>query len=302
MKNKPEMIIFCGCQGAGKTTFYKKKLSDSHLHICLDNLRCEYSQDVLIDNLLKIKKSFVIDNLNITKKIRKKYIELARQNGFDVFCYYFKTDIDNALRRNNGRKNSISPSVVRSTHNNIQEPDISEGFSNIFVVCCSSDKNYTIYDTQKKISQREITNFILYLNKKIDLFYIIDKKLNNKDKNSVKSVVLNDVSDDMKKAYISIEGRGEEANAEILNKIKEELYLYAEKRENFILDFYLYNCWRFKNIKEKIKDIQGDLDVFVSNYKENNFYLWKNVKFTINSTNLSHINIFKININKYFKK
>lgn len=34
-----ELIVFIGCQGAGKTTFFRKRLFKTHLWVNLDMLR-----------------------------------------------------------------------------------------------------------------------------------------------------------------------------------------------------------------------------------------------------------------------
>jgi predicted kinase len=88
-----EMIIFCGIQAAGKSTFYKERFFNSHVRISLDLLNTRNKELIFLKTCLQLQQRIVIDNTNPTKLERKKYIELARQYNYQVTGYFFQSKI-----------------------------------------------------------------------------------------------------------------------------------------------------------------------------------------------------------------
>ena len=76
----------------------------------------------------------VIDNTNVTKEGRKKYIELALQNKYEIIGYYFDSNIQDCMERNKSRKDSINEIGIKAKYKELEKPLIEEGFSKIFNV------------------------------------------------------------------------------------------------------------------------------------------------------------------------
>jgi predicted kinase len=98
-----EIIIFCGIQASGKTTFYKEHFFKTHMRISLDQLHTRNKEQVFINACFSVQQRFVVDNTNPTKEERSKYIAAAKAHKYKVIGYYFKTNINDAIHRNSKR-------------------------------------------------------------------------------------------------------------------------------------------------------------------------------------------------------
>jgi predicted kinase len=99
-----EEIIFIGIQATGKSTFYKDNFFKTHIRINLDMLKTRNREDILLEACVKAKQPFVVDNTNPTDMDRKKYIDIAKAADFKVVGYYFQSNINEAVLRNENRK------------------------------------------------------------------------------------------------------------------------------------------------------------------------------------------------------
>jgi predicted kinase len=131
-----EAIILIGIQGAGKSTFFRDRFFDTHVRINLDMLRSRNRERALLEACLQSGQSFVVDNTNALPEDRKRYLEPARTTGFKTIAYFFKTDLKDAMRRNNSRagKKKVPPPAVAATMKKLVPPTADEGFSEIYEV------------------------------------------------------------------------------------------------------------------------------------------------------------------------
>ncbi len=131
-----EIIIFCGIQASGKTTFYKEHFFKTHLRISLDQLHTRNKEQVFINACFSVQQRFVVDNTNPTKAERAKYITAAKAHKYKVIGYYFKTNIHDAIHRNSQRigKENIREVGIRATFNKLEPPTFSEGFDVLYAV------------------------------------------------------------------------------------------------------------------------------------------------------------------------
>jgi predicted kinase len=100
---KMEAIIFIGIQASGKSSFYKEHFFNTHIRISNDLLKTKNREILLLEYCYNTQISFAIDNTNITKEIRKKYISITKDMNIPIIGYYFRTDLERSLQWNNKR-------------------------------------------------------------------------------------------------------------------------------------------------------------------------------------------------------
>ena len=131
-----EAIIFCGIQATGKSTFYKERFFYSHVRISLDLLRTRHRENLFLQMCLESRQPFVVDNTNVTKAERAKYVTLAKTAGYKVICYYFQSKIAVALERNARRRGKarIPEPGIKGMFHKLELPAIDEGFDRMYYV------------------------------------------------------------------------------------------------------------------------------------------------------------------------
>jgi predicted kinase len=131
-----ELILFCGLQGAGKTSFYHKAFARTHLRISMDMLKTRRREAALLDACLSCGQRCVIDNTNPTVTDRARYISAARAYNFVPVAYFFETPIEQCLIRNTGRtgKERIPEKGIHATVLKLVMPSLKEGFASIHIV------------------------------------------------------------------------------------------------------------------------------------------------------------------------
>lgn len=112
-----EVVIFCGIQASGKSSFYKENFFNSHMRISLDLLNTRNRESLFMNMCYQTTMSFVVDNTNPTKEERKKYIKLAKENQAKVIGYYFQSKIEDAIARNKQRQGkAYIPEIAIKEH------------------------------------------------------------------------------------------------------------------------------------------------------------------------------------------
>jgi predicted kinase len=131
-----EAVLFIGIPGSGKSTFFRERFFGTHVRINLDMLKTRHREMILIEACIQAKQSFVVDNTNIAAAERARYIPLARQAGFRVVGYYFQTDLEAALRRNQQRRGKalIPRKGVMARYHQLELPNFAEGFDELYYV------------------------------------------------------------------------------------------------------------------------------------------------------------------------
>ena len=131
-----EAIILIGIQASGKSTFYKEKFFNTHLRISNDLLRTKNREKLLLKYCKETQIPFVIDNTNITKEVRRKYIDFSKNMGIPIIGYYFRTNVRQSLEWNSCRtgKECISKAGILGTYKRLELPSLEEGFNQLFYV------------------------------------------------------------------------------------------------------------------------------------------------------------------------
>jgi predicted kinase len=141
-----ELIILGGIQAAGKTRFYNKNFSRSHVRLSLDELKSRKREKQELDRSLATKKGIVVDNTNTMVVDRARFIGPAKAAGYRVICYFFEPDKKNSLLRNNRREGAekVPQRVITSTLSRLERPRLEEGFDDLYFVYVSPSGEFNV--------------------------------------------------------------------------------------------------------------------------------------------------------------
>ena len=123
------------------------------MHINLDMLKTRRREDIFINACIQAKQPFVVDNTNATKEERKKYIDIARSAGFTVVGYYMQSNINEAIKRNEGRQNKehVPPKGIAHTYKKLIIPTYDEGFDKLYYVRIDEANNFVVEVWQNEL-------------------------------------------------------------------------------------------------------------------------------------------------------
>lgn len=145
MISVPELVIFVGRPGSGKTTFYHKYFENlGYIWINRDTLKSAKKCLSQTSKALSSKSSLVIDNTNPDRITRQAYIDCAKKYGITIRCIYFDICPELAQHLNHYRqKITGQPKVPKIAFNlfkkKFQQPLLDEGFDSILTVTWQPD-------------------------------------------------------------------------------------------------------------------------------------------------------------------
>lgn len=136
---EPEMVVFVGLQGAGKTSYYRRRFAATHAHVSKDRMSGrdkERRQRERLMRELSAGRSVVVDNTNPTPETRAPLVALARSLGARVVAYYFDIPLAECLARNRRRqgKARVPDVAILATAKRLVPPRLDEGFDEIHYV------------------------------------------------------------------------------------------------------------------------------------------------------------------------
>ncbi len=131
-----QAIIFCGIQGSGKSTYYQQHFFNTHVRISMDLLRTRHREKQFMELCIRTSARFVVDNTNPTIADRQRYLAPALAARYEIICYHFIAELEEALLRNAQRsgKALIPEKGIWGTFKSMQNPAFTEGFHRIFHV------------------------------------------------------------------------------------------------------------------------------------------------------------------------
>lgn len=131
-----EAIMFVGIQASGKSTFYKERFFNSHVRISNDLLKTKNREKRMFALCFDTGMPLVIDNTNVSREVRARYIAMLKEYGYRIRCYYFKSDLERSLEWNGQRQGAeCIPQVgIFSSHKRLEIPAREEGFDELFYV------------------------------------------------------------------------------------------------------------------------------------------------------------------------
>lgn len=137
-KNK-EVVIMVGLPGSGKSHFTKTTMKGYEI-LNADTLGSVQSCLNKCELFLKSGRSCVIDNTNVDVESRKKFVTLAKKNGFKCRCFVMNTSAGQinhnlAFRQLTDSKHSkINTMILNTMKKKFSSPSLSEGFDEIVKV------------------------------------------------------------------------------------------------------------------------------------------------------------------------
>ena len=136
----PELILFVGLPGAGKSTYYRAHFAATHVHVSKDLMPSARRRDDRLEReieaALAAGKSVVVDNTNPSAEVRAPLIALGRRHGARIVAVYFETDVRTAIMRNRQRegKARVPDVAIFATKKKLIVPTLEEGFDEVRVV------------------------------------------------------------------------------------------------------------------------------------------------------------------------
>ena len=131
----PILLVFIGIPASGKSTFFHRVLEELDLDcISLDALRTRAREKAAFDTALVAKRSVVVDNTNVTKAFRAKYIAPAKAAEYRIVGVFFQSVLADCLARNDNRQGTarIKRLAVLGMAAQLELPSFDEGFDELF--------------------------------------------------------------------------------------------------------------------------------------------------------------------------
>jgi predicted kinase len=157
----PELVVFMGLQGSGKSSFYRARFADNHDLVSKDRFRNNRNpgrrQRQLIQEALAAGRSVVVDNTNATVQERAELITLARSFGATVVGYYFESRPSDCLERNRQRegKARVPDIALYATHKRLCRPTLAEEFDRLFYVRLLGEGRFEVLDWNDEVPDDE---------------------------------------------------------------------------------------------------------------------------------------------------
>jgi predicted kinase len=133
---KPQLVIFIGIQAVGKSSFFRERFFRTHIRINLDMLNTRHREGLLFSACIESKAHVVVDNTNLTRADRARYILPAKEAGFDVCGYFFQSRGTDAILRNASRRaeEQVPELAIRGATRTLELPSAQEGFDRLYFV------------------------------------------------------------------------------------------------------------------------------------------------------------------------
>ena len=141
-----EAVILIGIPASGKTTFYQQRLSATHVQINLDTSKTRARESLVLQKCIAAGQAFAVDNTNITREQRARFIVPAKAAGYRVTGYFFEPAIKAILERNRQRKGkaAIPAAGIFGTLKRMQLPELQEGFDELYHVSLSANGEFLV--------------------------------------------------------------------------------------------------------------------------------------------------------------
>ena len=137
---RPDLVIFVGLPGSGKSTYYTAHFATSHVRVSKDLMpnarRRDDRQTLEVEKALAVGRAVVVDNTNPTREVRAALIAIGKRHGARIIAYYFQCSVRLAIVRNAQRegKGRVPNVAIFTTQKKLQPPEADEGFDEVHVI------------------------------------------------------------------------------------------------------------------------------------------------------------------------
>jgi predicted kinase len=141
-----ELVLFIGIQATGKSSFYKERFYRTHVRLNYDMLKTRHRESLLLKACIDGKTKFVVDNTNLTRAERARYLVPAKDAGFAVAGYFFQSRVADALRRNKqrGQGEQVPDAGILGASGKLELPSPAEGFDQLFFVRFNEPNGFVV--------------------------------------------------------------------------------------------------------------------------------------------------------------
>ena len=142
----PELVIFVGLPGAGKSSFYRSRFAATHILLSKDLMSNSRRSKTVrqveqATEILRRGDNVVIDDTNVSRAQRAAFLAVARECDVRATGYYFDVSQDDCRARNATRtgKACVPEFVVGMLGNQLEFPAFDEGFDALLRVVLAPD-------------------------------------------------------------------------------------------------------------------------------------------------------------------
>ena len=135
------LIIMIGPQASGKSTLSKMPMYSDYKYLNNDTIKNKQKLQKMFISAAQNGENIIIDNTNPEKETRKFYIDIAKNKGYKIYCYFF--DFPKILsfhlnqmrvQLSHSKIKSIPSIAIHTYYKNLQKPKHEEGFDDIIVI------------------------------------------------------------------------------------------------------------------------------------------------------------------------
>lgn len=133
----PSLVLMIGPPGAGKSTHVAQAFSRKDWTVLsLDALGKRSRQFQKFYQALQADQDVIIDDTNVTRDIRSRFVQPAKDKGYSVRAVWIDTPFAECVKRNEGRKvkKRVPDVAIKSKFKDFERPTIDEGFDDIVCV------------------------------------------------------------------------------------------------------------------------------------------------------------------------
>ena len=148
-----EIILFIGIQATGKSSFFRERFFRTHVRVNLDMLKTRHREKLLVQACLEGQTRFVVENTNVTREERARYIVPAREAGFRVIGYFFESRTVDAVARNRARPevDRVPDVGIYSASKRLELPAREEGFDELYFVRLNAPDAFTVEEWKNEV-------------------------------------------------------------------------------------------------------------------------------------------------------
>lgn len=151
-----DLVLFIGLQGSGKSSFYRLRFAETHVHVSKDlwphARRKDARQRRYISEALAAGRPVVVDNTHPSPEVRAPLIALGHEHGARVIGYYFESDLKHCLARNEKRvgRARVPEVALFATVKQLRRPSITEGFEALYHVKLAADGGFVVEEWREE--------------------------------------------------------------------------------------------------------------------------------------------------------